>query len=98
MSDSFGPVTAHPYMANSVPEIKREMLDAIGVESVEELFEQIPQEHRLKTALQLPPALTATCIVFLQSASPAGSATSMANQATALTTARPAPMLKAACH
>jgi len=58
MSDSFGLVTAHPYMANSVPEIKREMLEAVGAKSVEELFEQIPQEHRLTTPLQLPPALT----------------------------------------
>jgi glycine dehydrogenase subunit 1 len=58
MSDSFGLVTAHPYMANSVPEIKREMLDAIGVGSVDELFEQIPREHRLTTPLRLPPALT----------------------------------------
>jgi glycine dehydrogenase subunit 1 len=58
MSDSFRPVSPHPYMANSVPEIKREMLESIGAASVEELFEQIPQDHRLKIPLQLPPALT----------------------------------------
>ena len=50
--------TAHPYMANSVPAIKREMLDAIGVETIEELFEQIPSEHRLQRPIDLPPALT----------------------------------------
>lgn len=46
--------TAHPYMANSVPDIKQEMLDAIGASNVEELFEQIPEDHRLKQALRLP--------------------------------------------
>ncbi len=50
--------TAHPYMANSVPAIKREMLDAIGVETIEELFEQIPSEHRPQRPIDLPPALT----------------------------------------
>lgn len=49
--------TAHPYMANSVPAIKEAMLRAIGVATVEELFEQIPAEHRLKSPLDLPPAL-----------------------------------------
>ena len=34
--------TAHPYMANSVPAIKQELLDAVGVGRLEELFAQIP--------------------------------------------------------
>jgi len=50
--------TAHPYMANSVPAIKQEMLDAIGVASIEELFIQIPQDHRTTHPIALPPALT----------------------------------------
>jgi glycine dehydrogenase subunit 1 len=45
-------------MANSVDEIKEEMLAAIGVETVEELFAQIPDRHRLRGELHLPPALT----------------------------------------
>jgi glycine dehydrogenase subunit 1 len=49
--------TAHPYMANSVPAIKQEMLDAIGAAGIEELFAQIPESHRLRTELPLPPAL-----------------------------------------
>ena len=49
---------AHPYMANSVPAIKQEMLDAIGVRSVGELFRQIPVEHRLARPLDLPSALS----------------------------------------
>ena len=32
---------AHPYMANSVPEIKAAMLQEIGAKSIEALFEQI---------------------------------------------------------
>jgi glycine dehydrogenase subunit 1 len=44
-------------MANSVPELKQEMLDAIGAESIEELFSQIPASHRIGDGLELPPAL-----------------------------------------
>ncbi len=48
---------AHPWMANSVPEIKQRMLAEIGAASIDELFEQIPIEHRRRTPLDLPPAL-----------------------------------------
>jgi glycine dehydrogenase subunit 1 len=44
-------------MANSVADIKQEMLDAIGVASVEELFAQVPADHRLREELDLPAAL-----------------------------------------
>ncbi|WP_208866523.1 aminomethyl-transferring glycine dehydrogenase subunit GcvPA [Mesorhizobium sanjuanii] len=47
----------HPFMANSVPAIKQEMLDAIGAPSIEALFEQIPADHRMTRELALPPAL-----------------------------------------
>jgi glycine cleavage system P protein (glycine dehydrogenase) subunit 1 len=50
-------MTAHPYMPNSTPELRRELLDAVGVEDVEELFVQIPAGHRLQAELDLPPAL-----------------------------------------
>jgi glycine dehydrogenase subunit 1 len=33
---------------------RREMLEAIGVTSIDELFEDIPQELRLKAPLDLP--------------------------------------------
>jgi len=45
-------------MPNSVPAIHQKMLDALGVDSTEELFEQIPEAHRMKGALNLPPAIT----------------------------------------
>ena len=49
---------AHPYMPNSVPAIRRELLAALGIDSVETLFSQIPADHRLRKPLELPPALT----------------------------------------
>lgn len=49
---------AHPYMANSVAAIKRAMLAEIGASGIEELFEQIPQDHRLRRPLALPSPLT----------------------------------------
>jgi len=50
--------TAHPWMANSVPAIEEEMLEAVGAATVEELFAQIPESHRLRAPLELPPPLT----------------------------------------
>lgn len=50
-------MTAHPYMPNSTPELRRELLDAVGVDDVESLFVQIPPEHRLTGGLDLPPAV-----------------------------------------
>ena len=38
----------HPWMGNSLPALKQQMLDDIGVASIEQLFEQIPQDHRLR--------------------------------------------------
>lgn len=50
--------TAHPYMANSTPALKQEMLDAVGADTIAELFAQIPDRHRLRDRLPLPPALS----------------------------------------
>jgi len=41
-------------MGNSLPDIKQRMLAEIGVDGIDALFEQIPQDHRLKTPLDLP--------------------------------------------
>ena len=48
----------HPFMPNSVPATQREMLAALGIDSIEPLFAQIPADHRLKKALDLPEALS----------------------------------------
>jgi glycine dehydrogenase subunit 1 len=49
----------HPWMANSVAAIKERMLAEIGAGSIDELFEQIPADHRLRRPLDLPPGLRA---------------------------------------
>jgi glycine dehydrogenase subunit 1 len=52
-------VTGHPYIPNSVPQIKREMLAEIGVASVDELYGAIPERLRLRRPLDLPDPLRA---------------------------------------
>lgn len=47
----------HPYMPNSVPEAQNAMLAAIGANSIEQLFAQIPEDHRFHGRFDLPPAL-----------------------------------------
>lgn len=49
----------HPYMPNSVPEIKQAMLDEIGAGSVEEIYESlIPDDLLYKERLNLPEPIT----------------------------------------
>ena len=60
--------SAHPWMANSLSDIKQAMLREIGAGSIEELFEQIPVAHRLKAPLKLPRQLKSEaerCVHFL---------------------------------
>jgi glycine dehydrogenase subunit 1 len=48
----------HPYIPNSVPSIKKKMLEEIGVSSAEELYaEMIPDRLLLKRPMDLPDAL-----------------------------------------
>ena len=51
------PSFTHPYIPNAEPRVKRAMLDAIGAESIEELYADIPAELRLQGSLDLPPPL-----------------------------------------
>ncbi|MHA2224426.1 MAG: aminomethyl-transferring glycine dehydrogenase subunit GcvPA [Candidatus Hodarchaeales archaeon] len=46
----------HPYIPNSVPTIKAKMLKEIGVKNIEELYNEIPDNLRLKGELNLPEA------------------------------------------
>lgn len=48
---------AHPYMANSAPALREELCAAVGVSDPEELFAQIPLDHRAARPVVLPPAL-----------------------------------------
>jgi len=49
---------AHPYMPNSVPAIERQLLREVGVDSAEELFAQIPADHRAAEFPGFPPTLS----------------------------------------
>ncbi len=49
--------TVFPYIPNSVPAIKEQMIQAVGAESVEEFYEDVPESLRLREALDLPPPL-----------------------------------------
>lgn len=51
----------HPYIPNSVPEVRRKMLEAIGASSTEELYSDIPEELRFRRKMSLPHPLTAEC-------------------------------------
>ena len=44
-----------PYIYNT-PQDQQDMLEAIGVSSIEDLFDQIPPEVRLERPLDLAPA------------------------------------------
>ncbi len=50
---------AHPYIPNSAPKVRAEMLATIGVEQASDLYDGIPAELKLNRPLNLPPALTA---------------------------------------
>ncbi|MDH4315993.1 MAG: aminomethyl-transferring glycine dehydrogenase subunit GcvPA [Gammaproteobacteria bacterium] len=49
---------AHPFMPNSTAELKQELLAVLGIDSVDQLFAQIPREHRLRNPLDLPEAMS----------------------------------------
>jgi glycine dehydrogenase subunit 1 len=48
----------HPYIPNSQPEIKQEMMRETGIASIDELYADIPGKLRLKKPLNLPEALS----------------------------------------
>ena len=48
----------HPYLPNSVPEIKEKMLKDIGVAKIDDLYVNIPDELRFKGELQVPGSYT----------------------------------------
>jgi glycine dehydrogenase subunit 1 len=49
--------TVYPYIPNSVPKIKKQMLKEIGAESADDLFEDIPEKLRLNKKMNLPKPL-----------------------------------------
>nr|AYQ75829.1 aminomethyl-transferring glycine dehydrogenase subunit GcvPA [Cohnella candidum] len=49
---------AHPYIPNTVPEVQAEMLKEIGLDSVDQLHDAIPESLKLNRDMKLPPAMT----------------------------------------
>ena len=54
---SQGKAIVYPYIPNSVPEVKRQMLEAVGAESPDEFFEDVPENLRLRRRMNLPDPL-----------------------------------------
>lgn len=46
----------HPYIPNSVPEVQQEMLQELGMSSLDELHKNVPELLKLKTAMNIPQA------------------------------------------
>ena len=49
--------TVYPYIPNSAPAIKKEMLEQVGAESADEFYADIPEALRCRAALDLPAPL-----------------------------------------
>lgn len=49
----------HPYIPNTAPDVRAEMLAAVGAASVEDFYADVPDELRLGRALDLPEPLVA---------------------------------------
>jgi len=47
----------HPYIPNSAPQVKAEMLKEIGVADMDELYQEIPEHLRFKGTMDLPKPL-----------------------------------------
>ena len=51
--------TVHPYIPNSVPEVQEEMLSVIGADSIDELYQDVPESLRFRGEMKLPRPLVA---------------------------------------
>ena len=51
---SQGRDVVYPYIPNSVPHVKHSMLEAVGAESTEDFFEDVPDKLRLRRGMNLP--------------------------------------------
>lgn len=53
----------HPYIPNSVPEVREKMMEAIGITDIEELYCEIPEELRFRGRFDMPEAIRSECEV-----------------------------------
>ena len=47
----------YPYIPNSVPAVRRQMLEEVGAESTDDFFEDVPEKLRLRESMDLPEPL-----------------------------------------
>lgn len=47
----------HPYIPNSAPEVKEELMKAVGITDLEELYSEIPEHLRFRGRLDVPEAI-----------------------------------------
>lgn len=47
----------YPYIPNSAPGIQKEMMDAVGVKDLWELYEDVPEALKFREKLDIPPAI-----------------------------------------
>lgn len=59
------PRQGHPYMANATAAAREHMMRAIGVNDIEELFEQIPERHRTHAHMQWDEPLASEAQLYL---------------------------------
>jgi glycine dehydrogenase subunit 1 len=53
--------TVYPYIPNSVPRVKEEMLREVGAKSTQEFFEDVPKKLRIKGKMSLPQPFLSEC-------------------------------------
>ncbi len=49
--------TVHPYIPNSAPEVREQMLREVGASSIEDFYEDVPLSLRFQGRLNLPEPL-----------------------------------------
>ena len=49
--------TVYPYIPNSAPSVQKEMMDAVGITEMDQLYEEIPETLRFKGTLDIPAAI-----------------------------------------
>ncbi len=59
MKDAVTEAFVHPYIPNTAPAVKQAMLDAVGAESVEDFYADVPEDLRLRRPLNVPAPLPA---------------------------------------
>lgn len=51
----------HPYIPNTVEDVRERMMDTVGIQSIDELYEDIPEEVKYKKPLELPEPFLSEC-------------------------------------